>query len=397
MTKALDLARQLAAAPSTDFGDYLQHGVELVSFLQEHSEPALAANVLEQVRNAYQISFVSTGRKLAPLGLASAGNDPDALIRLGEAAARSGRDEEAQRDLGAAHEILSYYAQQLTDTRVTAMQADSDADQAIAKAGGSDKARQQALHEASDMPHAFARDLQYSSLTSIYNAMRNIYSVWSVIEREALDAGDAARAAAARTRSDDLHRVLGEQFSWGTPQLPGPIGEEVREPVETAEVSYVDTPHGPGLRLHGTNRAETDLTQLPGLPSPKEVGNNVQVQNLGSLQQAITRQSDLQAELARQPAIRAAFGNKPIDLNDTAQRQKAWLIMYRVFASSAGNALGALMALIGRYQKAYTIHTTYNVRDWGVSYLDSTMPTDLAGRVEKDCGVYALTVAWDVF
>jgi hypothetical protein len=190
-----------------------------------------------------------------------------------------------------AHEILSYYAQQLTDTRVTAMRADSDADQAMAKATGSDKARQQALHEASDLPRAFARNMQYSSLTTIYGAMRRIYSVWSVIE--ALDAGAATRAAAARTKSDDPHRVLREQFSWGTPQLPGPIGEDVREPVETAEVSYVDTPHGPGLRLHGANTAETDLTQLPGLPSPKEVGNNVQVQHLGSLQRAITRQSDL--------------------------------------------------------------------------------------------------------
>ena len=55
------------------------------------------------------------------------------------------------------------------------------------------------------------------------------------------------------------------------------------------------------------------------------------------------------------------------------------------------------MALIGRYLQAFTVHTGYNVRDWGTSYLDTEMPTDLAGRAERDCGVYALTVAWDVY
>ena len=46
-------------------------------------------------------------------------------------------------------------------------------------------------------------------------------------------------------------------------QKPGSISQEVLEPVETAEVSAVDTPKGPGLRLHGANNVETDLTQ-PG-------------------------------------------------------------------------------------------------------------------------------------
>ena len=71
--------------------------------------------------------------------------------------------------------------------------------------------------------------------------------------------------------------------------------------------------------------------------------------------------------------------------------------MYGTFKAAGPGALGALMGLVGRYLKAFTIHTTFNVRDWGTSYLDSRMPTDLAGRAEQDCGVYALTVAWDVY
>jgi hypothetical protein len=71
--------------------------------------------------------------------------------------------------------------------------------------------------------------------------------------------------------------------------------------------------------------------------------------------------------------------------------------MLGVFQKAGTGALGSLMALAGRYLAAYTIHTKYNVRDWGINYLDSKMPTDLAGRAEQDCGVYALTVAWDVY
>jgi hypothetical protein len=55
------------------------------------------------------------------------------------------------------------------------------------------------------------------------------------------------------------------------------------------------------------------------------------------------------------------------------------------------------MTLIGRYLKAYTHHTFYNVRDFGENYITSKFPVDAAGQAERDCGVYALTVAWDVF
>jgi hypothetical protein len=227
--------------------------------------------------------------------------------------------------------------------------------------------------------------------------MREIYGFYFVLEREALDAGDTKGAADARSRAAALHKEIKEKHTWGGVQTTGGISQEIFNPVEIAEVSYADTPKGPGITLHGANSAETDLTQLPGLPSPKEVGNNVQVQNLGALQGALMEQTDFQAEIGRQPEIRKAFGNEPIDLNDTTKRQRVWQIMYGVFQQSGAGALGSLMALIGRYLKAFTIHTMYNVRDWGKSYLDSEMPTDLAGRAERDCGVYALTVAWDVY
>jgi hypothetical protein len=227
--------------------------------------------------------------------------------------------------------------------------------------------------------------------------MRRIYSVYPRLEREAIAANDQKAATAARTKAGELRSEIKRSYTWGSAPTPGSTSGEIREPVEIAEASYVDTPRGPGLTLHGANDAETTLTQLPGLPSPKEIGNDVQVQNLASLQEALMAQADFQAEIGRVPEVRAEFGSKIIDMNTAATRQKVWLIMFKSFAAAGQSPLGALMGLVGRYLKAYTIHTQYNVRDWGTSYLDSTMPTDLAGRAERDCGVYALTVAWDIY
>lgn len=387
-TKTAALARQLAEA-SYDHSDLIEHGIEVVSWLQDHGERKLANSLLDKVRDAWMLRFVSAGSKLPTrntLGLNS--SDPSKLIVAGTNAAHAGEHQQAIDLLGVANEILSYYAFELTQERTKKLEQES-IDQADVP---------EAERQGMAFPRMIARTQQYSSLQEIYDEMREIYGVYSAIEKEALAAGDTKGAAAARANSDKLHKRIKEKHTWGDTQTPGGISQEVLDPVEIAEVEHADTPKGPGLKLHGANSAETTITQLPGLPSPKEVGNNVQIQNLGALQSAVMAQTDFQAEIGRQPEIRKAFGNKPIDMNDTADRQKVWLIMYGVFKQSGGGgALGQLMALVGRYLKAYTIHTQYNVRDWGKNYLDSDMPTDLAGRAERDCGVYALTVAWDVY
>ncbi|MFT4102490.1 MAG: DUF4157 domain-containing protein [Burkholderiaceae bacterium] len=396
LTRARMLARELATAPY-DIDDLLNHGIELVDWLQHDGEPSLAADLLSKVRSVWMVRFVSIDAKL-PSGssLSWSAGGPDRLIALGKDAARAGKHDQAFGFFGAANEILSYYALAASEKRMQAL-GDEDARQAQAlRAAGSDSARR-AIQSALEFPNRIGRSLQYSDLGSLYDRMREIYGFYSVLEREALASGDAKRAAEARSRSAELHKAIKDKFTWGRTQTAGSISQDIFEPVEIAEVGYADTPKGPGLTLHGANAAETTLTQLPGLPSPKEIGNNAQTQNLGALQSALMAQTDFQAEIGRQPEIRKAFGEEPIDLDDTTKRQKVWQIMYGVFKQSGTGALGALMALIGRYLKAFTIHTMYNVRDWGKSYLDTEMPTDLAGRAERDCGVYALTVAWDVY
>ena len=390
--KAPALGRELATAPY-DFDDLLNHGIELVAWLQRNNEPKLAAKVLNDVRSVWMVQFVSINATLPSLGTLSwSGGDPAKLIALGEEAARAGQHDQAFSFFGVANELLSYYALEASEKRMGVLEQESAED----AAARSDPAKQ-ALQGAFTFPRLIARGRQYSELKSIYDQMREIYNFYYVLEREALAIGDAKGAADARAKAAELHAEIKAKYTWGEMPKSAGIAQEIFEPVEVAEVGYTETPKGPGLTLYGANNAETILTQLPGLPSPKEVGNNVQVQNLASLQNALMLQTDFQAEIGRQPEIRKAFGNEPIDLNDTAKRQKVWQIMYGVYKSSGTGALGSLMALIGRYLKAFTIHTTYNVRDWGKSYLDSEMPTDLAGRAEKDCGVYALTVAWDVY
>jgi hypothetical protein len=49
------------------------------------------------------------------------------------------------------------------------------------------------------------------------------------------------------------------------------------------------------------------------------------------------------------------------------------------------------------YLRHFTRHTEYNISDFGVSYLDRELPEDLAGRVIRDCGVYAVAVAYEVY
>ncbi|MBN1208696.1 MAG: DUF4157 domain-containing protein [Myxococcaceae bacterium] len=393
--EATALAKELTTAPY-DFNDILNHGIEVVDWLQRNGEPAAAGRMLHAVQSVWMIQFVSRDKTLPArtLGFGISDNDPRALISLGKDAARAGKHDQAFQLFGVANELLSYYALQATEKRVKKL--DEEAQEA--EEARKDPAKQ-AIQSASEFPRMIARSGQYSDLRDIYDQMRELYGFYSVLEREALDAGDTKGASDARTKAKELHQHIKDKHTWGDTQLPGPLSqpEEVREAVEVAEVSYVDTPKGPGLRLHGANYAETDLTRLPGLPSPKDIGNNIQVQNLGAVQSALMAQTDFQAEIGREPEIRKAFGDEPLDLNDTQKRQKVWSIMYGVYKKSGSGALGALMALIGRYLKAFTLHTTYNVRDWGKNYLDSDMPTDLAGRAEKDCGVYALTVAWDVF
>jgi hypothetical protein len=145
-----------------------------------------------------------------------------------------------------------------------------------------------------------------------------------------------------------------------------------------------------------------DVTQLPGLPAPGEIGKSpYQSKPIEQVHESLEGQVDLVEDLLREPGVRKAFPRGDIDMSKLEHRLKVWKAIYE--ARQAGGAgLSGLMETIGRYLKAFTVHTEYNVRDFGAkSYVQAEqageMATDLAGRAERDCGVYALTVAYELY
>jgi len=61
---------------------------------------------------------------------------------------------------------------------------------------------------------------------------------------------------------------------------------------------------------------------------------------------------------------------------------------------SNANAFLELIRLIQSYMKAFTIHTPYNIDDFGDNYLTQNFPRALTGQLIHDCGVYALKTAY---
>ena len=59
-----------------------------------------------------------------------------------------------------------------------------------------------------------------------------------------------------------------------------------------------------------------------------------------------------------------------------------------------GKALSEVIDLLKAYLQAFTIHTPYNIEDFGDNYLTRSFPRALTGQLIHDCGVYALRIAY---
>ena len=382
------LARDLADTIDTaGIEPVVAHGLELANWLAANGLQSEADRVLAEVRSTWLISYATAGanRTLPSLGaiLGSViSSDVDGVVAGGEALARAGDHPRAMERLATAYELYQYQL----------LQAGPEREQQLQTPGGrgiADFTRSTTL---------------YPGAAHAYDQMRHILGVYFDLAQEARAAGDQATAAADEMRAADLEtsirgNVLGQ-------------GQSV-----TAEVQNVTDVHGhDALRIFGTNDVNADVTQLPGLPPPREVGApgtaggplaagggamTTQWATPQAIEQSLSGQVALVAELRKEPAVQRAFGGGPLDLNDTSTRLRVWAAVYGAAEQSqAGSGLVHLMEVIGRYLRAFTVHTSYNVDDFGRSYLEdheNTMPKDLAGRLERDCGVYALTIAYEVF
>ena len=152
----------------------------------------------------------------------------------------------------------------------------------------------------------------------------------------------------------------------------------------------------------GVNDQVLDLTPLPGLESPKEVvnksGGATQFAQIAALQTTLIRSGALQAEIRNRAGGSTSVPGGDRSTSTTRRRARPSGAPCMPCTSGPGEKpLESLMTLVANHLKAYTHHTFFNIRDFGKNYLDTDFPVNLAGQIERDCGVYALTVAWDVF
>jgi hypothetical protein len=368
-TKSPDLRELLPRMVAALDGEAaITHGSQFVQYLVDNGESQLARDALERIESEYrtrQLRFQLEESEAIKRGTAGANDLPgpglfanpvDGFVDRGRAAARAG-------DHALAHDLLTraYLFLQMQ----------------LERAGP----------EIGEHPEA-TRILRHPALSLTYDQMRAILGVYPALERELAGAGNAAAAAEARRHGLRLREAIRSDFMLA--------GAEAM----IADVSQVKTARGPALRIHG-GTGEMDVTQLPGLPAPGEIGTSpYQSKPIEGVHESLEGQVDLVEDLLREPGVRKAFPRGEIDMSKLDDRLKVWKAIYDA-RQAGGGGLRALMETIGRYLKAFTVHTEYNVRDFGAkSYVQAEqageMATDLLGRAERDCGVYALTVAYEL-
>jgi hypothetical protein len=127
-------------------------------------------------------------------------------------------------------------------------------------------------------------------------------------------------------------------------------------------------------------------------------------QAVPSILETIVGQDRLVRDLMWHRKVRAFAGHRRsdlrLDLRSREQRVRAWRVVFRKRLSrtkSRDRAFRELLRLLQRYLMHYTRHTYFNVRDDDPSYLESRWPEDVTGRSFFDCGVYATTMAYEIF
>lgn len=99
---------------------------------------------------------------------------------------------------------------------------------------------------------------------------------------------------------------------------------------------------------------------------------------------------------SRQDAALLA-GVKQFSLHGNDGWRQFLLAKYKAALAETKDAWKALLATVGvvkGYLGAFTVHTPYNIDEFGDNYLSRTFPRAMTGQLIHDCGVYALRVAY---
>jgi hypothetical protein len=355
--------------------DALNHGGELALWLVGRGEWARARQALKAVETAWWMQWITNGKKIPLESLGGFGTfGPGVLITEAERQAASGQHDRVRELLGLAYLFLQMQVTLATDKRFEEL------------------ARINALPTEVAEGLTLFRLFSYSNTRSTLASMRRVMGFYSTQQRQALVAGRTTESARFAQLDRALRASLRDQVLTG----------EGHQVIVLEATRGADRRRGEGYFLEGERGAREFVTPLPGTPRPDELGKHpayslsmeVAFATLGG-------QEDFLTEIYQQPQIRTAFGNRPIDMNSLGTRLQVWRHMYAAYQAAptpgCGSALCSLLRLMERYLKAFTAHTDYNIRDFGVSYLDGQAPEDLLGRTLRDCGVYAVTVAYEVY
>ena len=371
-TEARALVPDLLIHMSTD--QALEHSRGLALWLLDQGEWALAQDALERLENAWWLRSAINGARV-PAG--SVTDDPHTLASRAMDEARASHHEQAFQLFGLAFLFSQMQFQELT-TRREAELARTESN--LERFG----TQRFTMGEALTM---WGRMFNYSDTSSIIELMREILGFYPSLEVEALRAGNQALAAQYGGLGLLLRTELRDRF-----MLAGVRG------ITMESVQTLTRSGGIGYTIHGREGREEVVTPLPGTRTPQEIGFFPSyTSTMEELLESIGGQEEFLATLNSHPEIRAAFGTRRLNMGDLNERLQVWRIMYRIFQRERLSPLNSLLRLMEEYLRYFTRHTEYNLRDFGVSYLSSEFPEDLAGRVVRDCGVYALTVAYEVY
>ena len=364
--------------------DSMAYAGDIAHWLLARGRRDLALQAIENLERAWWIRFVTDHTPASGLGaIWGSLSSPQDLITEAESLAAANDHATARELFGVAYLMLQMQYIALSDSEIRSLNQLAQTQRLTTTPG------------SSAFGNPMARLVTYSQISSLVADMRKIISFYSVREREATAKGLTSEATRFAGLGSQLRQRIRERY------LLSGTGEGQRG--VTMEATYgVDRKRGPGYSLHGQRGADEFVTPLPGEPLPDELGSHPTYS--APMEEVFARiggQEDLLTEVLQQPQIRKRFGSRAIDMNDSATRFIVWNEMLAVFqrqpAAGCPNALCSLLRLIERYLQNFTVHTGYNIDDFGVSYLDRQFPEDLLGRVVRDCGVYAVTVAYEVY
>jgi len=338
--------------------DAVQYGIDLAFWLINQQEPLLAQQVLQKLEASWRVNL-----EASDIELISGIDSSHQLIERAKQEARANHHELSFRLFGLAFLLIQIRLQEYSNETIRFLQ----------------------WLGSSINPHTHLPD-SYRALGESITRIREIIDFYPSLERDALIHGNYSLAN--NYYSSGLRLIEELRTNYILPNAQ----------VIVLEASETQTPRGRGFIIHGAQGRQEIVTPLPG-QTPRDFGHfNVFRVTSSSLLETLFGQQEFLRDLYRNPEIVREFGNQTINMNDLASRLRVWHTMYRIYQTQfPDTAFQLLLQLIERYLMSFTVHTEYNIRDFGPDYIGTEFPEDLLGRAVRDCGVYALTVAYEVY